>query len=166
MKAEMGVKCLQTKGGPNHQKLEKPRADSPEILQGEQPCPHVDLGLSDSRTETISFCCFQPPVGDPCHSSHGNLSRVRCTGVAPVHTPLPRPAWACLLGTVTLRAWMALWLDATSLPQGHLPVKITSHCELFLQCYSALHHLHATHRSRQPKAVFSSHVTEHSTQHR
>lgn len=33
-----------------------------------------------------------------------------------------------------LRTWVAVWLDATSLSQGHLSLRIISHHEPFLQC--------------------------------
>lgn len=57
--------------------------------------------------------------------------------VGPLTTLLPAQArWGAILGggvlgnvTHSLRTWVAVWLDATSLCQGHLSLRIMSHRE-------------------------------------
>lgn len=119
-----------------------PGADSPaDSPEGTDPAHTLilDSWPQELRRLSVNFCHFQSPVCGTRHSSHRKLTQVLgCAGVWIPSSP-PHPPASCELGAFgrwgvgeyhTLpKNMVALWLDVTPLPQGHLSLTIISHPE-------------------------------------
>lgn len=65
------------------------RKDPPLVtVEGARPCCHHDTGLLDSRTETIRFCCSDPPSLWSSAESHSFIPW-RLPATHPNTTPTP-----------------------------------------------------------------------------